>query len=260
MSEAMTNSMKVINELNKVDGFEPSVFLRNLAAEGEPMQPYLDVVYRKLWFRLKNPEGKIVSKILQLTDQVAVFEAKIYLDRHDPEEYFVASATGQRFYKPEDPIGEKYVELAETAAIGRALQLAGYGLQFPGQTADPGIVDAPVSAAEFSGFTQELPDEPQAFGRGDSWGSPVQAVNPNTTAEKVLDPNLPVETLYGMLDRTKAEAVVCSFGVNRGKTLGMIAVEKTESLVWIRDSYRGKDNLIKAAAAYLLDTALGMAG
>ena len=50
------------------------------------------MVYRKLWFRLKNPEGKIVKKLLKLTEQTAIVEAKVYLDRNDPEESFIANA------------------------------------------------------------------------------------------------------------------------------------------------------------------------
>lgn len=270
MKEAMNSSMNVVNELNKVDGFEPRVFLRNLAPEGEVMQPYLDVVYRKLWFRLKNPEGKIISRILKLTDQVAVFEAKIYLDRHDPEECCVASATGQRYYIPNDPIAERYVELAETAAIGRALQLAGYGLQFPENAEDPGIVDAPMAAGQLCGVSQNIGYDQDNNISVQSVAAPVSGNNgkENTvpandcerSAEVEIDSNMPPETIYQMLDRAKAEAVICNFGVYRGKTLGMIAMEKPESLVWFRDKYCGKDNLIKAAAAFLLDTALQQAG
>ena len=257
MNNTMVNNMKVVNELNKVEGFDPRPFLRNLAVEGEPEQPYLDVVYRKLWFRLKNPEGKIVSKILQLTDHVAVFEAKVYLDRHDPEECFIASAIGQRFYKPDDPIGEKYAELAETASIGRALQLAGYGLQFPEQTKDPAIVDAPMSTGQLSdcsGYTSNV--QPQWDTQN---GSTAPVIKPEEKPA-VIDATLPVETIYNMLDYKTAESVVCSFGAHRGKTMKMIAIEKPESLVWIRDKYCGNDNLVKAAATFLIDMALQQAG
>ncbi|MFR0802740.1 MAG: hypothetical protein ACLSHX_17825 [Suilimivivens sp.] len=94
------------------------------------MKYYLDVVYRKLWFRLKYPNGKIAKKLIKLTDQVAIVEAKVYLDRNDPEESFIANALAQKYLTGDDQFGNKYVELAETAAVGRALADTGFGLQF----------------------------------------------------------------------------------------------------------------------------------
>ena len=55
-------------------------------------------------------------------------EAKVYLDRNDPEESFIANALAQKYLTGDDQFGNKYVELAETAAVGRALADAGFGL------------------------------------------------------------------------------------------------------------------------------------
>ena len=147
MNEAMTSNMTVINSLNKVEGFEPAAFLRRLAGENGEEQFYLDVKYRKLWFRLLHPEGKITKRIIRLENDFAIIESKVYLHRNDPEDAYVSCAFAQRWRKDEDAYGLKYVETAETAAVGRALADAGFGIQFsePGEERDTSLVDAPVT-------------------------------------------------------------------------------------------------------------------
>ena len=83
MNEAVVNSMFIINGLNKVDGFDPSAFLRRLTGENGEEQFYLDVKYRKLWFRLMHPEGKITKRIIKLENEFAIIESRVYLNRND---------------------------------------------------------------------------------------------------------------------------------------------------------------------------------
>ena len=84
-----------------------------------------------MWFRLCNPTGKIVKKIRTFDGNLAVVEARVYLDRNDAPDNFVSNAFAQRFNDPNNPeYGTRYLETAETAAVGRALADAGYGLQF----------------------------------------------------------------------------------------------------------------------------------
>ena len=48
----MYEVMPVVSELNKVNGFNPLSFLRKVTLkDGE--RSYLDLKYKKLWFRLK---------------------------------------------------------------------------------------------------------------------------------------------------------------------------------------------------------------
>lgn len=88
----MYDEVEGIRNLNKVEGFDPRKYMRIIEQEGRAGKYYLDVAFRKLWFRLKYPEGKIVKKILKLTDQVAIVEARVYLHRNDAEENFIANA------------------------------------------------------------------------------------------------------------------------------------------------------------------------
>ena len=75
------------------------------------------------------PEGKIVKTIRSITEKMAIVEAKVYLSKNDPEDSYVANAFAQKYRMDDSEIGQKYVELAETAAVGRALSDAGFGLQ-----------------------------------------------------------------------------------------------------------------------------------
>ena len=52
------------------------------------------------------------------------------LNYRDAEENFVANAFSHKFRADDSQFGRKFVELAETAATGRALADAGFGLQF----------------------------------------------------------------------------------------------------------------------------------
>ena len=58
MNETMAKNMEIINGLDEVEGFDPAAFLRKLQSEAGEEQLYLDVKYRKLWFRLKIPFRK----------------------------------------------------------------------------------------------------------------------------------------------------------------------------------------------------------
>ena len=75
----MYDEVEEIRNLNRVEGFDPRRYMRLIQKEGQAGKYYLDVAYRKLWFRLRYPEGKIVKKILKLTEQVAIVEARVYL-------------------------------------------------------------------------------------------------------------------------------------------------------------------------------------
>lgn len=38
----------------------------------------LDLRYQKLWFRLAHPQGRMKLTALRITDQMAIFEAKVF--------------------------------------------------------------------------------------------------------------------------------------------------------------------------------------
>ena len=146
MKEKLYDRSEAVAALNHVEGFNPMELARTLSKEGQEDQLYLDVKYRKLWFRLVHPLGKIVSSIRSFTENMAIVEARIYLDKCDAEENYIANAFSQKFRTNDPNFGDKFLEMAETAAVGRALSDAGFGLQFAdvGEADDPMQVDAGI--------------------------------------------------------------------------------------------------------------------
>lgn len=370
-NSCMYDEVEEIRNLNKVEGFDPRKYMRLIQNEGQAAKYYLDVAYRKLWFRLRYPEGKIVKKILKLTEQVAIVEARVYLNRNDDEDNFISNALAQKYMTADGQFGNKFVELAETAAVGRALSDAGFGLQFADREGDidPEVTEAPFDPQMIAGMGDALPegtytdsalqedaasdgeilqdetfpgqygieeyipmpeDVGQAIGmtpamqqtgaapaasgqatqgtapaaaqgrqvqRPTQAQQPVQGMTPamqnnqaaqtpaqgGAAAQNASRPaaqkagnaasakggsaqaaggirrDMPVEQIYSMLNRDSAAAVVIPMGFNKGKTLGQVAVEKPTNLQWYVDSYGGPDNLLRAAAKFLIDAALGQA-
>ena len=156
MKEKLYDRSEAVAALNRVEGFNPMELARTLTKEGQEDQLYLDVKYRKLWFRLVYPLGKIVSSIRSFTENMAIVEARIYLDKCDAEENYVANAFSQRFRTNDPNFGDKFLEMAETAAVGRALSDAGFGLQFAdvGEENDPMQVDAGIQMPSMTAQSQ----------------------------------------------------------------------------------------------------------
>ena len=266
---SMYDEVSAIRDLNKVEGFDPRKYMRVISEEGKTGKYYLDVAFRKLWFRLKHPEGKIVKQLVYRTEQMAIVEARVYLNRNDAEDNFIANAFAHKYLTEDAQFGDKFVELAETAAVGRALADAGFGLQFADKEGDmdPEVTDAPFDArivmenqsmdsAGTEGSNGENVNEPVREAVRNSVSQPVpRPVNP-TLAQQAIQKDMPVEQIYSMLTPEAAAAVVISIGFHKGKTLGQVAVEKPASLEWYVTSYGGPDNLLRAAAKYLIDAAL----
>lgn len=260
------SEQSITMELNKIDGFEPKQYLRIIEAEGQPPKYYLDVAVRKFWFRLKYPMGKITTKLVKLTEQIAVVEARIYLDRNDPEENYISNAIAQKYFS-NDLFGTKYIELAETAAIGRCLANAGFGVQFALKDRDPEVVDAPIQQFYSSTDTENsienrneeinpTPFEEQPTETMNETVTPTSSQLPPAMQKQELTKDMPVDTIYSKLTLDTAAAVVVSCGFFKGKSLGQVAVEKPSSLNWYVNSYNGPDNLLRAASKFLLDTAI----
>ena len=125
-TNAVINSVPAASELRKVAGFNPLKFLQRTTSErtGEKVLK-LDLSYKRLWFRLACPNGRMVVKPLRVNDQMAVFEAMVYASKDDPEPLarFTSTVSAQ-----EIPDG-KFVQAAQDAALNEALENAGFGIQ-----------------------------------------------------------------------------------------------------------------------------------
>ncbi len=192
-SITMYESIPVVSELNKVQGFDPLKFLRK-TSKGEKN---LDLKYKKLWFRLKYPNGRIKLSALKITDQLAIIEARVYFDKNDaqPKASFIAQRDAQ------STPGGLYIESAQHAAIDQALSDAGFGVQFtssaPNRSTEttaqvvkeqPAVAETAPAAEEQSAVTVE----------------PVVEVVEEVMAEAVAEP-IVTETVIA---ETPEEAVV----------------------------------------------------
>lgn len=124
---SMYERIPAVAALNKAPGFDPVKLLRLTVSQKtkEPVMK-LDLPYKKLWFRLLYPNGRIKLKALRVTEQMAIFEAQIFLDRTDPEPISSFTASCARENSPNG----RYVEDAQEEATDEALSAAGFGLQF----------------------------------------------------------------------------------------------------------------------------------
>lgn len=256
MTETMTRQ---IPSINAVDGFNPAEFTRALPNEDGTSSLYLDVKYRLLWFRLHRPNGKIEPEILHIDDKSAVVCCKLYQDRSDPADQYVAKSCAQRFLT-QDKFGDRFLEVAETAAIGRVLAAAGYGTQFCGSTdmLSDIIADAPIDL--------NVPDDDTvsalAGGHVTHQLKPVKATNPPAPPAPVAPPKPKLETLEDYLNSMSledAKNVMVDVGIYSGQTLGQIVMRKPGDLEWYVKYYAGKNLALKAGAMLLLEAATSKA-
>lgn len=261
---------EAVKALNRVDGFEPKDYLREEKTE-DGVSFYLDTKYRLLWFRLMYPQGKLVKIPKALNKEYATFEVRVYTDKNDADENFLANGFASR-YKDDanEKFGLNFVESAETAALGRALKDAGFGTQFCDIALpnDQTIVDAGVHISfDLGDGTLPNPDEDGApvgeesgAETGTTSGTEEKSVTVTKPEEKpkeeekvVLTAEMPVEELLKLMTLDYAKEIVIDYGIDKGKTLGKLAQERPQGVQY--HASKAKNNLIRAGAMFLLEQA-----
>lgn len=118
-SPMMYQSEATVAALNKVPGFDPLKYLRRTKNALK-----LDLPVQKLWFRMAYPNGPMRVTALRITEQMAIFEAQVFLDRSDvkPISVSVVQKTIQE--------SKEYIKSAQDEALSQALSDAGFGIQF----------------------------------------------------------------------------------------------------------------------------------
>lgn len=129
-SKHQTNSLyetvPTIAEINRVPGFDPLKFLRLTVSETGAKVWKLELGYMRAWFRIARPNGRLKFKPLRITEQMAIFEAQVFLDRNDAEPF--TNFTAQCSLDEAD--NGNYIKAAQDAALVVALSDAGFGIQF----------------------------------------------------------------------------------------------------------------------------------
>lgn len=114
----LTQAIPAVQQLRRVQGFDPLRFLKRNANGGIELEPR----YQRLWFRLACPDGKMLLNRLRVTDQIAVYEAQVFLSREDnqPITNFTAAVE-----KTQAPAG-RYVQAAQDEALKTALDILAF--------------------------------------------------------------------------------------------------------------------------------------
>ena len=118
-------SVPAAEKLHKVPNFNPLQYLTRTTSKrtGEKVLK-LDLAYKRLWFRLAYPNGKMLFRPLRITDQMAIFEAQLYFDGNDPTP--AANFTSTKLARE---VGGQYIQAAQDEALNEALDNAGFGIQ-----------------------------------------------------------------------------------------------------------------------------------
>lgn len=117
----MVYNIPAVSELNKVSNFDPLKYLRKTENGME-----LPLKFKKLWFRLKYPQGRVRISNIRITDQLAIIEARVFFDRKDTESVANYTATCDIKSAPDG----QYIQMAQYLATDKALNDAGFGIQF----------------------------------------------------------------------------------------------------------------------------------
>lgn len=289
--EMLYQSIPAVSELNKVPGFDPLKLLRRMVS-GKTKQPVwrLDLPYKKLWFRLANPHGRIRVNALRVTEQMAVYEAQVYLDQKDPQPLVAFTASCTRDAAPDG----HYIEAAQREAINEALTDAGYGLQFadvearpqdrmygsdlpldavaqkatptaatepaatlePTKPAEP--IVAPVRQKEAETAQPEQAEPSTAPVTVQMTQTPAVAPVAEPTAAKPYTETSPVEEILQHLTLEEALDYVVDCGSCDGWTMREVSEKRPASLkFYVFGGYKGNNNLLRAAAKLVLESLTG---
>lgn len=265
----------------KVKGFNPLDFLCQMTNDDGSAWLGLNTDIKKFWFRLVYPNGKIETNLVEHDEKHAIFNARIYADKTDSSENFLAEGKAIRYCNESDSskaYEKYYIDYTETIALGRALTNAGFdlpwcnsmsgGISFDPSTGEiisqaqgasnPSSPSGAAAQKQYSAVTappnqnsaaQPLPNQQQSF--------------PNSTLDSQAAPTFVepqnYEEALKVISVEYAQNLIVTFGSNKGKTLGQIAVIDPGSLNWIANKYKGNDFKVRAAAQILLNSALNKA-
>lgn len=298
-SAVMNNA--AVQQLRKVPGFDPMKLLRKTISvkTGHPVWK-LDLRYKRLWFRLACPNGRMLLKPLRISDQLAIIEAQVYFSKDDP----VPAASFTSEQRRENVPGGEFLRAAQEDALNMALENAGFGIQFCDVSRDYGgelfgsevPVQAEAAVEETKApITEKTVAEtlPMMDTNSAPTEQPVEETTAPVAAEQkvsamqeeapdlhVLPPqqeeatedlaeqsqaatytvDMDVSEITRRMTVDEAKTVVVQIGTCRGWTLEQVAQRRPASLKWYLYGCDQADNILKAAASVLLDNMQQKAG
>lgn len=287
-----------VQQLRKVPGFDPMKLLRKTISvqTGYPVWK-LDLRYKRLWFRLACPNGRMLLKPLRISDQLAIIEAQVYFSKDDS----VPAASFTSEQHRENVPGGEFLRAAQEDALNMALENAGFGIQFCDVSRDYGgelfgsEVPIQTETAEAAVEETEAPivpimeeTEAETVPTMDTDSAPAERPAEETTApvveetpdlhvlllrqEEVVEElaeqpqaasytaDMDVSEITRRMTVDEAKAVVVQIGTCRGWTLEQVAQRRPASLKWYLYGCDQADNILKAAASVLLDNLQQKAG
>ena len=285
-STVMNNA--AVQQLRKVPGFDPMKLLRKTISvkTGHPVWK-LDLRYKRLWFRLACPNGRMLLKPLRISDQLAIIEAQVYFSKDDP----VPAASFTSEQRRENIPGGEFLRAAQEDALNMALENAGFGIQFCDVSRDYGgelfgsevpiqteVEEADAEETKALIAEETAAETPQTM---DMDSAPAEqpvveetldlhVVPPQQeeAAEEVAEQpqaasytaDMDVSEITQRMTVDEAKAVVVQIGTCRGWTLEQVAQRRPASLKWYLYGCDQADNILKAAASVLLDNLQQKAG
>ena len=240
----LTQAIPAVQQLRRVQGFDPLRFLKRNANGGIELEPR----YQRLWFRLACPDGKMLLNRLRITDQIAVYEAQVFLSREDnqPITNFTAAVE-----KAQAPAG-RYVQAAQDEALKTALDNAGFGIQLC-EINPSAAVDMPQKAQEVPSETAE----PAVMERAETARTlkPVVVDMPaaaSTAAAPKYSDDMTVDEILSLMTEEEAAELVVTTGVNKGWTMAQVSEQRPSSLKYYAYLCEDCGNIMKAAAMLLM--------
>ena len=241
--------LDMISNINKVEGFDPSVFtveFTDMNTGNKRLR--LPVLIQIAWFRLLYPKGKFDIKVTPGRDCFAA-TARVYFDYKDPVEAYVSEATASRGVCKEMPSVSPR-EWAQTAALGIALRNAGFGLQFE-MAGESFSANAPdefiMDLAE-----GEIPGVTPSEGTGANTATAPTTVS-TTEVKQEPERELTLEEKYQLA--LKVEYPLPKY---KGRTFGDVLYLDPNAISYIATKYTG-DPAVKEAAKVICEYAASQA-
>lgn len=235
----MSEKKKIpVNPNLQVEDFNPEEYVVDYTnSNGEklsrlPFNPQLT------WFWLRYPDGKI-SVETRPGKSVVIAKARVYANRNDPVDAFIAEGESSRGISSDIPsINPR--NWAQTAAIATALRYAGFGLGYDLAGEEPETI---------TGEWDSLMDEPAPAVEKKAPKTSIDGIVEGEKTEPVAPKKSEGPDYSSMTEDealAAASAVVFTNGKFKGKTVAQALHENSRYAVYVLEHFDHEDPIYKA--------------